>query len=103
MNFPLRHSARRAGLLAFAGAVLMLLGSSPSVRADELKDARAAFAAGQLDDAARLYEKAAGQGYAEGRAGVGLVFLKRHQFAKAEEQFEIAQKMDANLALSYYG
>src|SRR5262249_43300361 len=58
---------------------------------------------GPLDDAARLFEKAAGQGYAEGRAGVGQVWLKRRNYDKALEQFQMAQKMDGNLALAYWG
>src|SRR5258708_27629365 len=101
-HFP-ESPVRRALWLALLGIACLSLAHPARLRADELKDARSAFAAGQYDDAARLYEKAAGQGYAEGRAGVGLVYLKRHQYAKAQEQFELSQKMDANLALSYYG
>jgi tetratricopeptide (TPR) repeat protein len=68
-----------------------------------LKDGRAALAAGHLDEAVRLYEKAAGQGYAEGRAGVGQVWLRRRNYEKAKEQFELAIRMDANLALAHWG
>ena len=74
-----------------------------TVRADDLKDARTALAAGQLDQAVQLFEKAAAQGYAEGRAGVGQVWLKRHNYDKALEQFQLAQKMDPNLALAHWG
>lgn len=73
------------------------------VHADDLKDARTALAAGQLDDAMRLFERAASQGDAAGRAGVGEVYLRRHDYDKAREQFEMAQKMDANLARGYWG
>lgn len=71
--------------------------------ADELRDARAALQQGRLDDASRLFEKAAGQGLAEGRAGAGLVWLKRHQYAKATEAFELSLRMDPALALGFYG
>ena len=40
---------------------------------------------------------------AEGRAGVGLVYLRRHQLAKAQEAFELAEKMDDQLAMAHYG
>ena len=74
-----------------------------AVRADDLKDARNALAAGQLDQATQLFEKAAAQGYAEGRAGVGQVWLRRHNYDKALEQFQLAQRMDPNLALAHWG
>jgi tetratricopeptide (TPR) repeat protein len=50
-----------------------------------------------------LFEKAAAQGYAEGRAGVGQVWLRRHNYEKALEQFQLAQRMDPNLALAHWG
>jgi hypothetical protein len=53
--------------------------------------------------AQRLFEKAASQGSAEGRSGVGQVWLKRRQYDKAREAFELAQKMDPLLAWPYYG
>ena len=84
--------------LAVAGAAWL-----PAARADELKDGKAALAAGQLDEAQRLFEKAASQGSAEGRSGVGQVWLKRRQYDKAREAFELAQKMDPLLAWPYYG
>lgn len=71
--------------------------------ADDLKDGRAALAKGQLDEAQRLFEKAASSGYAEGRAGVGQVHLKRLNLGEAMAQFQAAQKMDPTLALPYYG
>jgi tetratricopeptide (TPR) repeat protein len=74
-----------------------------AVRADDLKDGRSALAAGQLDQATQLFEKAAAQGYAEGRAGVGQVWLRRRNYDKALEQFQLAQRMDANLALAHWG
>ncbi len=79
------------------------LSAAREARADELKDAKAAMAAGQLDDALRLFEKAAGQGSAEGRSGVGQVWLKRRQYDKAREAFETAQKMDPLLAWPWHG
>jgi tetratricopeptide (TPR) repeat protein len=75
----------------------------PAAHADDLKDGKAALAAGQLDEALRLFEKAAGQGSAEGRAGVGQVWLRRRQFDKAQEAFELSQKMDPLLAWPWYG
>jgi tetratricopeptide (TPR) repeat protein len=71
--------------------------------ADDLKDGRAALQAGRLDDAVSAFEKAASQGYAEGRAGVGQVRLKQLRYSEAMEAFKLAQKMDPNLALPYYG
>ena len=56
------RTATCAVLVAFAAAV-----PGPAARADELKDGRTALSAGQLDDALRYFEKAASQGYAEGR------------------------------------
>ena len=51
------------------------------------KAARTALAAGQLDDAMRLFERVASQGDAAGRAGVGEVYLRRRDYEKAREQF----------------
>src|SRR4029077_1030639 len=51
----------------------------------------------------RLFEKAAGQGYAEGRAGVGQVWLRKRNYEKALDQFEMSQKMDPNPPLCYSG
>jgi cellulose synthase operon protein C len=74
-----------------------------AARADALRDGRAALQAGKLDDAERFFEQAAGQGVAEGRGGVGLVYLRRHQLGRAMEAFDLAGKMDAQLAMAYYG
>ena len=101
MNIILRNLARAVLLVLLTVGALSTWASSP--RADELKEGRAALNAGHLDEAMRLFEKAAGQGYAEGRAGVGQVWLRRRNYDKAVEQFQMAQKMDANLALSYWG
>ncbi len=87
------------GLLACA-LVAWLPGAA---RADELKDGRVALQAGRLDEAMKAFERAASQGYAAGRAGVGQVWLRRRQYEKASEQFELAQKMDPVLALGYWG
>ena len=101
MNHTLRNLARIT--LAVILSVALAHVSSTSARADELKDGRTALAAGHYDEALQLFEKAAGQGYAAGRAGVGQVWLRRRNYEKAQEAFEMAQKMDANLAMSYWG
>ena len=105
MTTPIRPPfAKSSGPRAMVAAVLAAVLLVPAAaRADELKDARAALAAGRLDEAQQLFEKAASQGSAEGRAGVGQVMLRRRRFPQALEQFQTAQKMDPNLALSYYG
>ncbi|MBI1799131.1 MAG: tetratricopeptide repeat protein [Candidatus Eisenbacteria bacterium] len=72
-------------------------------RADDLREGRSALQAGNLDQALQSFEKAASQGQAEGRAGVGQVWLKRRQYAKAMEAFQTAQKMDPSLAIGYWG
>ena len=93
------RTARRA-----VRVLALLAPGLPAIaRADDLKDARSALTAGQLDQATQLFEKAAAQGYAEGRAGVGQVWLRRHNYDKALEQFQLAQRMDANLALAHWG
>jgi len=91
----------RRGLAALGALALVLLAAP--LAADELKDGRAALQTGRLDEALQLFEKAASQGNAEGRAGVGQVWLKRRAYDKAIEQFKVAQKMDPNLALGWYG
>jgi cellulose synthase operon protein C len=82
---------------------MMALVVPVAVQADALRDGRTALQAGRLDDAARFFEQAASQGVAEGRAGVGLVSLRRHQLAKAMEAFELAERMDGQLAMAHYG
>ncbi|MCE9626725.1 MAG: tetratricopeptide repeat protein [Candidatus Eisenbacteria bacterium] len=101
MNALIRILARRTALAVLVVTAMTM--AAPAVHADELKDARTALAAGQLDDALKLFERAAAQGYAEGRAGVGQVWLRRRNYEKALEQFEMTQKMDANLAIGYWG
>lgn len=101
MNAILRNLVRACLLVALSTAILSTL--SPAARADELRDGRSALNAGKLDDAIRLFEKASSQGYAEGRAGVGQVWLRRRNYEKALEQFELAQRMDANLAIAAWG
>ena len=99
---PSRRKRARLALVVAIG-VAWWIAPPPQAAADELKDGRAALQAGRLDDALRLFEAAAGQGSAEGRAGVGQVWLKRRQYAKAAEAFETAQKMDPLLAWPYFG
>ncbi len=101
MNAISRILARTALWVVLSSAVAGV--TAVPVRADDLKDARVALSAGQLDDALRLFERAAGEGYAEGRAGMGQVWLKKRNYEKAHEMFEMAQRMDANLASSYWG
>ncbi|OGF15263.1 MAG: hypothetical protein A2W00_06655 [Candidatus Eisenbacteria bacterium RBG_16_71_46] len=84
-------------------AIVLAVVPPGSVRADDLKDGRNALLAGRLDDAQASFEKAAAQGSAEGRAGVGQVWLKRRHYASAMEAFQQAAKMDPNLAMAYYG
>jgi len=86
---------------ALVGLTLTLL-PGPA-RADDLKDGRAALQAGRLEEAMRLFEQAAAQGQVEGRAGVGLVLLKRHQPAKAMEAFQLAERMDSQSPVAHYG
>ena len=101
MNDTLRTLARTA--LGAAVAALLCVAGGTVARADELKDGKAALAAGQYDNAIRLFEKAASQGYAEGRAGVGQVWLRRRNYDKAMENFQLAARMDGNLALAHWG
>lgn len=103
MNSQIRNrwTVRSILLPAVVLAALALAGGP--ARADDLKDARAALAAGQNEQALRLFERVASQGFAEGRAGVGQVHLRRRDYAQAKAAFEQAQKMDPNLALAWYG
>ncbi len=96
-------SSRSHVAAAATAVVLALLAGAGPGRADDLKDARAALQAGSYDQAIQLFEKAASQGYAAGKAGVGDVWLKRRQFAKAMEAYQLAQKMDPGLPAAYYG
>lgn len=103
MNSQIRNrwTVRSILLPAVVLAALALAGGP--ARADDLKDARAALAAGQNEQALRLFERVASQGFAEGRAGVGQVHLRRRDYTQAKAAFEQAQKMDPNLALAWYG
>jgi len=97
----LKRLARTTATLSIA-LVMTAVGIAPA-RADDLRDGRSALQAGNLDQAMTSFQKAADQGIAEGRAGVGQVWLKRRQYAKALESFQMAQKMDPQLAVSYWG
>ena len=85
-------------------ALIALLAAVPiAALADDLKDGQKALQLGRLDEALTAFEKAAGQGFAAGRAGVGQVWLRRRQYDKAMVAFPTAQKMDPNLALAHWG
>lgn len=99
MNTDLRIRSRPASLVV---ALALLAGAGASF-ADDLRDGRTALQAGRYDEALQMFEKAASQGYAEGRAGVGQVYLRRRQYAKALEAFQLAHKMDNGLPMAYYG
>lgn len=103
MNSQIRYRWTVRSLLLPAVAFLALALAPGAARADDLKDARAALAAGQNEQALRLFERVASQGFAEGRAGVGQVHLRRRDYVQAKAAFEQAQKMDPNLALAWYG
>lgn len=100
-NLRIRETGIRRAIILGLTACCLVAASMAS--ADDLKDARTAFAAGQLDQALQSFEKASNQGYAEGRAGVGQVYLRKRNLAKAQEAFETALKMDGNLAMAHYG
>jgi tetratricopeptide (TPR) repeat protein len=102
MNIPPRTISRTTPHAVLVLAVLAAF-TPAAAHADDLKDARNALTAGQLDQSVQLFEKAAAQGYAEGRAGVGQVWLRRRNYDKALEQFQLAQRMDPNLALAHWG
>ena len=97
---PGNRLALAAGLLLVSLALTLW---PAGARADDLRDGRAALQVGNLDAALASFEKAASQGIAEGRAGVGQVWLKRRQYPRAMEAFQLAQKMDPTLAISYWG
>lgn len=103
MNNHTRIRVTARLLLAPALALAALALGAPLAQADDLKDARAALASGQYDQALRLFERVAAQGFAEGQAGVGQVQLRRRDYARAKAAFEQAQKMDPNLATAWYG
>jgi tetratricopeptide (TPR) repeat protein len=89
----------RGVLLAASIAVSLVA----PLQADELKDGQKALQNGQYDQALQLFETAAKQGLAAGRAGVGQVWLRRRQLDKAMEAFQLAQRMDGSLAMAWYG
>lgn len=94
----LRHPVRALLLAAWTA-----LAAGTPAAADDLKDGRSALQAGRFDQALQSFEKAAQQGLAAGRAGVGQVHLRRRQLDKAMEAFQTAQKMDPTLALAHWG
>jgi tetratricopeptide (TPR) repeat protein len=96
------HRTSWLALWALVSASLCLAAPS-ATHADDLKDGRAALQAGRYDEAIKLFESAAKQGLAAGRAGVGQVWLKRRQYDKALEHFQTAERMDPSLALGFYG
>lgn len=100
MKPPFRTTLRT---LCLALLALAPLAAPRLAAADDYREGRNALQQGRYDDAIKLFEKAASQGSAEGRAGVGLVYLKRRQYDKALENFRAAQKMDKDLAMGVYG
>ena len=101
MKASFRRGWKAVAMVAALGLSLHV-GGRPAM-ADDLKDGKAALQAGQFDAAIKAYERAASQGNAAGRAGVGQVWLRRRQYDKAMEAFQLAQKMDPTLALAHYG
>ena len=95
-----RRSRRFALALALSiAAVFPVAGRTPTTSRTAAPSCRPATSTMRMQS----FEKAASQGQAEGRAGVGQVWLKRHQYDKALEAFRTAQKMDPTLALGYWG
>lgn len=91
---------------AFRPAAAMLVLSfvlAGAAAADDLKDGRAALQAGRYDDALKAFERLSAQGQTEGQVGIGQVWLRRRQWAKAQEAFQRAQKMDPTVAWGFYG
>jgi tetratricopeptide (TPR) repeat protein len=87
---------------ALAASVMLCLCAGAAL-ADDLKDGRRFLDAGQLDQAYAAFEKAAGQGKAEGTVGKGDVRLKQGRFEEALAAYKAAQQMDGSLASGYYG
>jgi len=102
MNASIGRPARTLALFSILLGVT-LAAMPRSVVADDVRDGRTALQAGRYDDAIHAFERAAQQGLAAGRAGVGQVWLRRRQFEKAMEAFQLAQKMDVTLALAHWG
>jgi superkiller protein 3 len=99
---PRNLKARVARIAATAMVSISAFAAGP-VAADDVKDGRTALQGGRLDEALRSFEKAASQGSATGRVGVGQVWLRRRQLDKAMEAFQLAQRMDPSLAAAYWG
>lgn len=101
MNARPNPNVPRPGLL-WVAALLAVALAGPAA-AQSLKEGRNALDQGRLDDALQIFERVAQEGSAEGRAGVGQVWLKRRQLPRALEAFQLAQKMDPGLAAGYWG
>lgn len=71
--------------------------------ADDLKDGRRMMDAGQWDRAYAAFEKAAGQGKAEGQVGMGDVRLRQGRYDEALSAYKAAQQLDGALASAWYG
>jgi tetratricopeptide (TPR) repeat protein len=99
MNPPTRKHPLR---IAFIAATLVAWCAFPAA-ADDLRDGRRAFDTGRLDQAYAFFEKAANQGKAEGRVGMGDVRLKQGRFDEALAAYQAAQKLDGALAAAYFG
>ncbi len=103
MRIPGNLDRARSFVARWALVVVAGLLAAPVARADDLKDGRAALAAGRYDEALRAFEHLSGQGSVEGQVGIGQVWLRRHQYAKAQDAFQKAQKMDPTVAWGFYG
>jgi len=97
------RETKRVGSRLIAVVLGLVVLAPLAVRADDLKDGRAALAAGRYDEALKSFERVSSQGSVEGQVGIGQVWLRRRQYAKAEEAFVKAQKMDPSVAWGFYG
>jgi tetratricopeptide (TPR) repeat protein len=103
LNAKISKTGTRPAWRGIAALWVALIAVGVPAAADDVKDGRTALQTGRYDEALKAFEKAAQQGLAPGRAGVGQVWLARRQYDKAMEAFQTAQKMDPSLALAYYG
>jgi tetratricopeptide (TPR) repeat protein len=89
--------------LPFVTALLAFCFAAGPVLADDLKDGRRFMETGQWDKAYAAFERASGQGKAEGQVGMGDVRLRQGRFDDALGAYKAAQQMDGALASAWYG